>query len=314
MNNKPLVTSIIIFYNAAKFFEEAIDSVFAQTYKNWELLLVDDGSTDNSTDIALRYAKQYPGKVRYLEHKDHQNRGMSATRNLGIKNAKGEYIAFLDADDVWLPYKLEQQVPILSEHFDAGMLYGKCYSWYSWTGNHDDLAKDYEHEITNIQLNIDKPLKSEEFLHRFVQREVLLPSTTSLFVRRETIKRVGGFEESFRGLFEDQVFIAKISLEAPIILVPKVFEKYRQHPDSCTFIAQKITGDDLKTRPTYLIWLEKYLIDLGINDTKLNKVLRKELFQYRHPFLWDVKYHSKRLVAFIKDQSKKLIKIVTTVL
>ena len=67
--------------------------------------MVDNGSTDRSTDIALQYAAHYPGRVRYLEHAGHQNRGMSASRNLGIKNAAGAYIALLDADDVWLPQK-----------------------------------------------------------------------------------------------------------------------------------------------------------------------------------------------------------------
>src|SRR5918999_1055965 len=114
MSSKPLVSVIMIFLNAEKFIEEAIESVFAQTYDSWELLLVDDGSTDDSTDIALRYAQQNPERVRYLEHDSHLNRGMSASRNLGITHAIGEYIAFLDADDVWLPHKLEQQVAILS--------------------------------------------------------------------------------------------------------------------------------------------------------------------------------------------------------
>src|SRR5918994_2063107 len=105
MSGKSLVSCIVIFLDEERFIEEAIKSVFAQTYENWELLLVDDGSTDGSTQIALRYAERHPGKVRYLEHPGHQNRGMSASRNLGISQAKGEYVALLDADDVWLPHK-----------------------------------------------------------------------------------------------------------------------------------------------------------------------------------------------------------------
>src|SRR5215218_10922420 len=99
MSAKPLVSAIIIFLNEERFIEEAIQSVFAQSYENWELLLVDDGSSDASTRIALRYAEEHPGRVRYLEHPGHQNRGMSASRNLGISHTKGEYIACLDADD-----------------------------------------------------------------------------------------------------------------------------------------------------------------------------------------------------------------------
>src|SRR5215212_3944019 len=122
MSSKPMVTAIIIFFNEERFIREAIESVFAQTYDNWELLLVDDGSTDGSTQIALDYAHQYRAKVRYLEHPGHQNRGMSAARNLGISYARGQYVAFLDADDVWMPHKLHQQVEILDSHPEAAML------------------------------------------------------------------------------------------------------------------------------------------------------------------------------------------------
>ncbi len=300
MNSKPLVTGIIIFFNAEKFFKEAVESVFAQTYENWELLLVDDGSTDGSTAIARRYAEQYPKKVLYLEHDGHQNRGMSATRNLGIKNAKGEYIAFLDADDVWLPYKLERQVSVLDTHTEVAMLCGSIYHWYSWTGDPDDMQNDFEHKITNnpnVQLN--KPLKSEEFLHLFVQRRVLLPSINSLLVRREVAERIGGFEESFRGLFEDQVFVAKVSLEAPIVLLSGFYELYRQHPDSCCSIAT--SSERYKARLTYLNWLQSYLFDLGVKDAKSWKALRSQLLPYSHPRLYRLLSSYQSLIKQIEE-------------
>jgi len=124
VGENPRVSVVTIFLNAKKFIEEAIESVLAQTYKDWELLLVDDGSTDTSTKIARGFAKQHPAKVRYLEHKGHENRGMSESRNLGIRNANGKYIAFLDADDVWRPEKLERQVPILESQPSVAMVYG----------------------------------------------------------------------------------------------------------------------------------------------------------------------------------------------
>src|SRR5688572_6006241 len=103
MAYRPLVSVVIIFLDAEEFIQEAIDSVFSQTYEMWELLLVDDGSKDSSSMIARRYAEEFPAKVRYLHHHGHQNLDMPASRNVGITAARGEYIAFLDADDIWLP-------------------------------------------------------------------------------------------------------------------------------------------------------------------------------------------------------------------
>src|ERR1043166_2029312 len=129
MDRKPRVSVIMPFLNTERFIQEAIQSVCAQSFDSWELLLVDDGSTDGSTEIALRYAERYPKKVCYVEHRGHQNRGASASRNLGIYYATGEYIALLDADDVRLPQKLERQVPILDSYPEAGMLYGGTQYW-----------------------------------------------------------------------------------------------------------------------------------------------------------------------------------------
>src|SRR5512133_2637726 len=133
MKHEPLVSVIVIFLNEEKFIQEAIDSILAQTYKHWEMILIDDGSIDSSTSIALCCAEEDPEKVRYFEHRAHQNRGMSASRNLGISHAKGEYIAFLDADDVWLPNKLEQQVNILESNPEVGMVFAPTKWWYGWT-------------------------------------------------------------------------------------------------------------------------------------------------------------------------------------
>src|SRR5689334_5372936 len=119
MNNKLLVSIITPFFNTENFLQEAIESVIYQTYENWELLLIDDGSTDNSMRIAQEYAAKYPDKIRYLEHHKHQNRGKSTSRNLGINHAKGEYICFLDADDVFMPLKLEKQLAILAAYPEA---------------------------------------------------------------------------------------------------------------------------------------------------------------------------------------------------
>ena len=137
----------MIFLNAESFIQEAIQSIFVQTHEKWELLLVDDGSTDHSTEMARQFAERHPDKVRYFEHEGHQNLGMSASRNLGIANARGSYIAFLDADDVWLPNKLEYQVAALEVHPEAGMVYGPTQYWHSWTNKREDRERDFEGDI-----------------------------------------------------------------------------------------------------------------------------------------------------------------------
>src|SRR5215831_18684412 len=213
MSTVPLVSVVIIFFNAERFLDEAIESVFGQTYDAWELLLVDDGSTDGSTTIAHRYTQQHPGKVRYLEHTGHQNRGMSASRNLGIANAQGAYIAFLDADDVWLSNKLDRQVAILDAQPEAAMVYGPAQWWYSWTGRAEDRLRDY---IPEPGVPPNTLLEAPTLLTRFLRLTDIAPCPSSVLIRRNLVEQVRGFEDSFRGLYEDQVFFAKVCLSAPV--------------------------------------------------------------------------------------------------
>ena len=192
MSHYPLVSVIIIFLNGEKFIEEAIESVFTQTYKNWELLLVDDGSTDSSTAIALKYAEQYPEKVHYLEHENHCNRGMSTSRNLGLNNAKGEYIALLDADDVWFPHKLEQQVSILNSHPEAAMVYGSAQWWYGWTGNPEEAQLDYCDYVEQQVPHPNTVIRPPTLIPIFVRGKGI-PCPSTVLARRESLKNIGGF-------------------------------------------------------------------------------------------------------------------------
>jgi glycosyltransferase involved in cell wall biosynthesis len=225
---RPLVSVIIIFLDAERFIEEAIGSVIAQTYDAWELLLVDDGSADGSRALALRYVQQYPEKLRYFEHADHRNRGMSASRNLGIRHAKGQYIAWLDADDVWLPRKLERQVALLDSQPEAGMVYGPTEWWYSWSCPAQDGQRDF---ILPLGQPPDKLIRPPALLVQFLKSEGHSPCMCSILVRREVLDRTGGFEERFRGLYEDQAFCAKICLDTPVFASSECCCRYRQHSD-----------------------------------------------------------------------------------
>jgi glycosyltransferase involved in cell wall biosynthesis len=275
-----MISVIVIFLNAERFIGEAIGSVFAQSHRSWELLLVDDGSGDGSTAIAHRCAGAYPERVRYLEHPGHANRGMSASRNLGIRHARGEYLAFLDADDVWLPHKLEQQVAILESHPRAAMVYGLDQWWYSWTGRAEDQRRDFAHEL-GVPANtlIEPPALIPLF---FLSQRAAIPNPSGILVRREILERVNGFEEAFRGLYEDQAFYAKVCLNAPVFAAHACWDRYRQHPDSSVAITRQ-AGQEYSTRSAFLKWLAAYLTDQGVQDREIWKGLRRELWRCRHP-------------------------------
>ena len=109
-----LVSIVTPCYNAASYIKQTIDSVLTQTYTDWELIIVDDCSTDDSAEIIKRYASR-DNRIKYLKT-DKPSGSPSMPRNIAIDNAKGEYIAFLDADDVWLPDKLEKQVSFMQDN------------------------------------------------------------------------------------------------------------------------------------------------------------------------------------------------------
>jgi glycosyltransferase involved in cell wall biosynthesis len=263
MSHKPLVSVVMIFLNAEAFIEEAIASVFSQTYDRWELFFVDDGSTDGSTDIAVRYAEQYSDRVFYLEHPGHENRGMSASRNLGISSAKGEYIALLDSDDVWLPRKLQEQVAILNGSPEVGMVYGSSEYWRSWTGNLEDGQRDY---IPDLGVQVDELYEPPTLLTLLYPLGVAsAPCPSDILLRREAVKHVGGFEESFRGFYEDQAFLTKVYLKERVFVASACWDRYRLHSESCSAATAK-AGEYHSVRLLFLDWLAEYLSEEKVED------------------------------------------------
>lgn len=279
MGDNPLISVIVIFFNEEQFIEAAIKSIFAQTYSNWELLLVDDGSTDESTTIARRYGDLYPTKVCYLEHAGHKNRGMSASRNLGIANAKGDLIAFLDADDIWLPQKLERQTAALVSRPEVEMVYGPTQWWYSWTNDPKDCLLDFIHDI-GVPPNV--VIQPPELLIRYLRTEGISPCTCSVLIRRKAIERVGRFEEIFRGLYEDQAFFAKICLSSPVFVMSECFARYRQDKYSNPLSQQEV-NQQAEARQVFLNWLSTYLKTKEIDDRAVWKALKTEMLPYRYP-------------------------------
>ena len=154
MKRRVRVSIITPFLNAERFLAESVDSVLAQTRDDWELLLVDDGSTDRSRAIAISYATEHPDRIRVLAHPGEEHRGASAARNLGAAHAQGEYLAYLDADDVYLPDKLARQVPLLDSHPDVGIVYAATEYWYGWTGRMEDVGRNRVWRTYGVEPNV----------------------------------------------------------------------------------------------------------------------------------------------------------------
>lgn len=277
----PRVSVIIIFFNAEAFFEEAIESVLAQDYRDFELLLVDDGSTDASTKIARSYERRYSDRIRYLEHPDHANRGMSATRNLGVQAARGEFVAFLDSDDRWVPDKLREQVEILDRYPAVDAVCGTARYWRSWEGGKDRLVPSgHAH---------NRPVRPPEALIGvYPLGSANAPCPSDLLMRRPAVLAVGGFEESFTDhmqLYEDQAFLTKFYLQRTIYFADRLWIDYRLHDQSC--VAQvKRSGRQQDARRRFFEWLEKCVMaSEHRGNARIRLALTRALLRYRHPYI-----------------------------
>lgn len=282
----PLVSVITPFYNVAPYLQEAIETVLHQTYSHWELLLVDDGSTDGSREIALNYVKLFPEKIKYLQHPDGVNKGLPASRNLAVQQAEGEYLALLDADDYWLDNKLAYQISIIKQHPEVSMICGASMYWYSWA---DEQKED-------IIIPVGGPLDKTIFpptaaLSLYPLGKGAAPCPCSIMIKKETAIRYHGFEEQFNGkyqLYEDQAFFVKIYLHEVIYISSEALDRYRQRPDSIMTQSQQ-KNDYFEVRRFYLHWLQKYLKDEGINDPAVLKKVKEALFPYKRPFIYKIK-------------------------
>lgn len=254
------------------FLREAVDSVCRQTHGDWELLLVDDGSQEEISGLAKQLATEDSSRIRYLQHDRPGTHGSSLSRNLGLSCATGEYVAFLDSDDVWLTNKLEEQVKILARHPDAGMLFGNTLYWYSWTDSRRSRRGDY-----SPRLRIDSSCFFEppRLLQYSLQGRIVVPCMSSILCRRDTLGNENWFEDNFTGMYDDQVFYAKFWISAPVVVVDRCWDKYRQHPASMTAGGDR-AEEHCFARQRYLEWLRGYLQTRCVHDVELMRTLEFE--------------------------------------
>ena len=174
----PLLVSIITpTYNTAKYLPRAVASALNQTYSNLELIIIDDGSTDDTKETLKPYLND-----RRLQYVYQSNQGIAGARNAGINKAHGRYIALLDADDEFLPTKIERQLKTLEERPDYGVCYSDILHFYD-----TNPRKFFHHRYSYPSGNIFEPLLKKQFINPL-----------SVFVRREVIEKHGSFDETLR--------------------------------------------------------------------------------------------------------------------
>jgi glycosyltransferase involved in cell wall biosynthesis len=281
----PRVSVVMIFLDAREFIAAAIDSVLAQTIADWELILVDDGSTDGSSEMARRYAADHPRRIRYLEHAGHANRGTGISRNTGIAAARAGYVAFLDADDEYLPARLERHLQAFAAHPELGMVISNSLFWHSWHGAQQDQDEEIGHWPSNV------PLPPPELLAMILcTRKLPMPSPCGITFRRDVALAAGGIPPQFTDQYEDQVLICQLMLVAPVLALDECLARYRQHERSLTARARSSgayrPGRVHQARFVFLSWLQDAVHRRGgVPHPRLERGLRRQLWPWRHPRL-----------------------------
>ena len=263
----PKVSVIIPTYNNARFLAEGIDSVLNQTYKDIEVIVVDDGSTDETSDIA----RQYGDKVKYIRQ---ENKGHAIARNVGLKASTGEYCAFLDADDVWYPEKTELQVRILDQEPQVGIV-------------HCDQVN-----IDSKGVSLGKFVRNKRYLDGEIFKYLLLRkghigTSTALF-RRKCFEQLGMLDETMREYgSEDREFWLRISKNYLIRYMEDALVNYRVLDNSLS-----------RTRNIENMTQGRYIaIDKSVAGLKpefyYNGILKRRAYGAIHRFLGDEYLYAK---------------------
>lgn len=208
----PQVSVVIPTYNSARFVPTAVESALAQTHQDFELIVVDDGSTDATREVLAPYRD----RLTYI-YRENQER--SAARNTGIRAATGEYVAFLDADDAWLSDKLERQVSVLAEHPEAVLVYGQAV-YMDIDGN--DVSFRGQHMCGHVT----PALQVEDLSRALIAGNVVYGGGSMPLVRRSALDSAGWFDESLC-YPEDWDLWVRLSHLGPFAYIPKPLVRYR---------------------------------------------------------------------------------------
>ncbi|MCT7995763.1 glycosyltransferase family 2 protein [Laspinema olomoucense] len=208
----PKVSVIIPAYNSMTYLPETLQSLLAQTYSDFEAIIINDGSTDHTQEWV---SQQTDPRIKLISQ---VNKGLSGARNTGIEAATGEYLAFLDADDLWHPTKLQKQVECLDNNPDVGLV-------YSW------VALINEHGIPTGRL-FKNSQEGNVWEHLILQN--IVESGSGAMVRRQCFETCGVFDVNLRSFVEDWDMWLRIALHYPFKAISEPLVYYRQHSQSAS--------------------------------------------------------------------------------
>lgn len=221
------VSVIVPAYNAQNYIGQCLDSVFKQTMQDFEIVVVNDGSTDRTEEAVLEASERHPGRIKYLKQ---ANRGAAVARNAGARLAEGEVLAFIDADDLWLPEKLQIQMDVFKRNPDIGF----CFS--------DVYAIDASGHLGKTLMQYKSPVSG--WVLRNLLLENFVPIVTGA-VKRKCFFRVNGFTEGI-GLSEDYHLWLKVAQFWPGEYIPRPLACYRIHEGGVSQMRTKIWEDALR--------------------------------------------------------------------
>ena len=221
MTSNLLVSIIIPAYNAATFLSEVIKSVLNQSYQNWELLVIDDGSTDSTAALADDFSKK-DSRIRLISK---ENGGVSAARNLGAQLAKGELLAFLDSDDLWLPDKISAHVSYMNAHPKVGISFARV-----------ELIATEGTTTNKFTNNITDTLQPQDL---FYSNPTV--TTSNLVIRKSIFQDLNGFDESMQ-YNEDIDLLFRLSIQNnwKIESIDQVLVQYRLHSSGLSSTLMKM--------------------------------------------------------------------------
>jgi len=243
---KPTFSIVIPLFNKAAFIERALDSALTQTYQDFEVVVVDDGSTDNGGDIVRQIGDP---RIRLIKQ---ANAGASAARNKGVEVAEGELIAFLDADDEWHPEYLQTIAELVNQFPNAG-IFATGYIYYPKNKEKRKIRNKY---IPKQPQLIDNPF------YGYIGEPLFF--TSSVVVPKAILQKIGGFPVGIK-LGEDIETWLKIGLEYPIAYSPQELVNYRRDTAINTCDTEEFPGE-----PHYLEWIRKLWESGRINKSSQN--------------------------------------------